>query len=58
MIRLINRDTGGDTWVHEDRLEEYLAAGHRLLPDLPPAPAPEPAKPARKPRSTKKTTQK
>ena len=58
MIRLINRDTGGDMWVHEDRLEEYLAAGHRLLPDPPPAPEPEPEKPARKPRSTKKTTQK
>ena len=29
MIRLKNRDTGGDMWVHETRLEEYLAAGHR-----------------------------
>ena len=30
MIRLRNRDTGGDMWVHESRLDEYLAAGHRL----------------------------
>ena len=49
MIRLINRDTGGDTWVHESRLEEYLALGHRL-PEQPEAPAP---KPARKPKAKK-----
>ena len=29
MVRLINRDTGGDMWVHESRLQEYLAAGHK-----------------------------
>lgn len=36
MIRLTNRQTGGEMWVHESRLEEYLAAGHRLA--APPAP--------------------
>lgn len=53
MIRLINRDTGGDTWVREDRLEEYLAAGHRLPPDPPAPPAGnpgrKPGRPAKKP---------
>lgn len=35
MIRLINR-SGGEMWVHESRLDEYLAAGHKLA--APPAP--------------------
>ena len=30
MRRLINRMTGGDMWVHESRVDEYLAAGHSL----------------------------
>lgn len=30
MRRLINKLTGGDMWVSEDRVDEYLAAGHRL----------------------------
>ena len=30
MVRLKNRVTGGDMWVHESRLDEYLAAGHKL----------------------------
>lgn len=42
MIRLINALTGSEMWVHEDRLEEYLAAGHK------PAPLPDPPKPAEK----------
>lgn len=46
MIRLINRDTGGETWVHESRLEEYLKAGHRMAE--PPKP---PEKKRRKPLS-------
>ena len=48
MIRLINALTGTDMWVHESRLDEYLARGHKL------APAPEPPKPAKKPRSRPK----
>ena len=39
MIRMVNRLTGGDMWVHEDRVEAYLAAGHKL------AAAPAPDKP-------------
>ena len=39
MIRMVNRLTGGDMWVHEDRVEEYLAAGHTL------AAPPKPEKP-------------
>lgn len=30
MRRLINKLTGGDMWVAEERVDEYLAAGHRL----------------------------
>lgn len=51
MVRLINRDTGGVTWVHESRLEEYLAAGHKL-PAPPEAPATAPKAP-RKPKAKK-----
>ena len=36
MIRMVNRLTGGDMWVHEDRVEAYLAAGHSLA--APPKP--------------------
>ena len=43
MRRLINRMTGGDMWVHESRVDEYLAAGHAL------AATPEPAKKAEAP---------
>lgn len=37
MILLVNPRSGGPTWVHESRLEEYLAAGFKLAPP-PPAP--------------------
>lgn len=30
MVRMINRLTGGDMWVHETKVESYIAAGHRL----------------------------
>ena len=40
MIRMVNRQTGGDMWVHESRVDEYLAAGHSLAAP-PPPPAPE-----------------
>ena len=36
MIKLVNRTTGTDMWVHPSRLDEYLAAGHRLA--APPKP--------------------
>lgn len=55
MIKLVNK-TGGDTWVHEARLDEYLAAGYQLAaPPQAPEPDPLPKKPAKKPaRKTKK----
>ena len=51
MVKMINGLFGNDMYVAEDRVEEYLKAGHRL------AEAPVPAKaPAKK--TTKKTTKK
>ena len=41
MIKLINATFGTDMYVAEDRLEEYLAAGHKL--------AAEPKKPIEEP---------
>lgn len=29
MIELVNKLTGGRMWVAEDRVSEYLAAGHK-----------------------------
>lgn len=37
MVKLIHRD-GGEMWVHESRVQEYLAAGHKLAPPPPPPP--------------------
>lgn len=34
MIKFINKITGGVMWVHESRVDEYKAAGHRLAADL------------------------
>ena len=42
MIRMINSVTGTEMWVHESRLEEYLARGHKMAPP-PPLPAKTPA---------------
>lgn len=51
MVRLKNALTGGDMWVHESRVSEYLAAGHKLAA----APAPEkPVKKAEKPTKKEK----
>ena len=44
MVRFINRATGSVMWVHESRVEEYNAAGHK--------PAAEEQKPVKRP-STK-----
>lgn len=30
MVRFINVDSGGEMWVHESRVDEYLARGHRI----------------------------
>ena len=44
MIRMINGITGTTMWVSEDRLEEYLKAGHKLAtPPVKPRPT-EPVK--------------
>ena len=51
MIRMINAITGSTMWVHESRLDEYTAAGHKL--------AASDAKPAEeKPKSKTKTAKK
>lgn len=48
MIKFINKNSGGPMWVHESRIDEYLAAGHQIAP---PPPLPEPKK---KPTKAKK----
>ena len=30
MVEMVNALTGGPMWVHESRVDEYLAAGHKL----------------------------
>lgn len=52
MVRMVNRITGGPMWVHEDRVEEYLAAGHRLA--APPAPKHPLIRPEQKAKKTTK----
>ena len=55
MIRLVHPRTGGETWVHESRLDEYLSRGFSIY--VPPAPPIKPA--AARPRQpAKKTTEK
>ena len=39
MIKLINRITGTEMWVADNRLDKYLAAGHKLAADIPEKPA-------------------
>ena len=52
MIKFINRVTGSEMWVHESRVDEYLAAGHR--PAAAPAPEKKPAaQRTQKPRTKK-----
>ena len=53
MVKFINSFTGTVMWVHESRMDEYIAAGHKLAA----APAPS-EKPKAAPRKTtaKKTT--
>lgn len=50
MVRLINRLTGSEMWVAEDRVEEYIAAGHK--------PAACDTEPAETPKKTVKKTKK
>ena len=48
MVRFINKFTGSDMWVAEDRVEEYKEAGHRLAVDNP-----KPAVPIKKKKGKK-----
>ncbi|MBQ1202409.1 MAG: hypothetical protein IIX61_01110 [Loktanella sp.] len=41
MIKFINAQTGGEMWVHESRITEYEAMGHKIAP----RPIPEKKKP-------------
>lgn len=50
MIKLINKNTGTEMFVANDRAAEYLAAGHTPAVEVPPAP------PLEKPVTRKKTT--
>ena len=58
MVEFINKLTGGSMLVAEDRVDEYLAAGHKLAAAPVPAEAPAetPKKKAAK-KSTKKKTE-
>lgn len=52
MVKFINKLTGGEMWVADEKVEEYKAAGHR--PAAGPLPE-KPAKPAaKKPKAKKK----
>lgn len=59
MVRMINRLTGTPMLVAEDRVDKYLAKGHKLADEKPEKKAPKKAekKPAAK-KATKKTTKK
>ena len=52
MIKFINAQTGGEMWVHESRVDEYVAMGHRT------APRPIPAEKAEKKPSVRKSPKK
>lgn len=53
MIKLINKITGTEMWVANDRAEKYLAAGHKPAVQVPPAPPAEKTVPPKK-KTTKK----
>lgn len=36
MIKMINATFGNEMWIAENRVEEYLAAGHKLAADSSP----------------------
>lgn len=46
MRKFINKLTGGDMWVADNRVNEYIAAGHTpaAIPDEEPTKEPEPEK--------------
>lgn len=55
MVKFINRFTGSEMWVADDRKDEYLGAGHKLAPED--NPSEKPKKESEK-KTVKKTTRK
>ena len=55
MVRMINKITGGDMWVDESRLDEYLEAGHALAS---PPRKPATSEPVKRPPAKRKSTTK
>lgn len=51
MVAFIHKLTGRTFWVHESRVDEYKAAGHKPAAEAKPAEAP-------KPKRTRRTTAK
>ena len=41
MIKMIDRHSGVVMWVHESRVDEYKARGHKIAPVAKPANAPK-----------------
>ena len=60
MVEFINRFTGTEMWVTDERVEEYKAAGHRLAasPSIATMPTEEPKKATRKIATKKSATKK
>lgn len=60
MVEFINRFTGTQMWVTDERMEEYKAAGHKLAasPSIATMPTDEPKKATRKVATKKATTKK
>lgn len=54
MVEFVNKLTGGAMWVHESRVDEYKAAGHKLAADFFAEPKEEAPKPAQRKRSPAK----
>lgn len=49
MVKFVNKLTGSDMWVADERVEEYKAAGHKLAAENAEKPKKVPArKPAKK----------
>ena len=54
MVKLINRLTGTEMWVAEERAEEYKAAGHEPAASAAETTKPAPKKATKSARTTKK----
>lgn len=60
MVEFINRFTGTEMWVTDERVEEYKAAGHKLAasPSIATMPTEKPKKATRKVATKKSATKK